>query len=71
MQGAVAVLDALKAAGILADQLDTWFAFLPFFTAGARMDPAGTGGRGRGYVVARMRNQPVVDRSIEVPAARA
>lgn len=60
---AVAVVDALKAAGTGTDRLDEWFSLLPLFSAGAGwVVPALLGGI-IGYIVARTGRHRRVDRS--------
>lgn len=56
--GAVAVLDALKAADIFADQLGDWFSFLPLFDRNMGWLIPAVLGALIGYVVARVRGTP-------------
>lgn len=68
---AVAILDAVKAAGVLEAELDSWFSFLPLFTAGGGwLLPALLGGIA-GFVYAKATGQPPVDRASEITVGHA
>ncbi|RBP68065.1 LIVCS family branched-chain amino acid:cation transporter [Brevibacterium sanguinis] len=68
---AIAIIDALKAAGVAVDQLDSWFSFIPFFSAGAGwVVPAVLGGL-IGFIVATTGRHPHPDRASELTEARS
>lgn len=58
--GLVAILDAVKTAGILTDEINDWFSFLPLFTDNAGWVLPAAIGAIAGYVWARMTNSPAL-----------
>lgn len=64
--GLVAILDAIKAVGPLADELNAWFSWLPMFAEGGGwILPALAGGL-VGFIVSKTKRQPVIDRTVEI-----
>lgn len=62
----IAILDAVKAAGVLVDELNGFFTWLPMFEDnGGWILPAILGGV-IGYFVARAKGEPAIDRTVHI-----
>lgn len=65
---AVAILDAVKAAGLLVDQLDSWFGFMPLFSAGGGWILPALLGSVIGFIYSKSKGEPPTDRTTEIEA---